>query len=451
LSVNYSSGSNMLRLFGIAALLLASVAASSGAQRDTLVITDVTVLPMLGPRTIDHQTVTIAAGRIVAVRSTGESPVPAGALVIDGRSKYLLPGLVDMHVHLSTPEEFPMFVGNGVLTVRDLNGSPETLTWRDAVADGRMFGPRLFVSGPIIAGADIPWRNKVTPTTAAAAEAVVLAQHAAGYDLIKIYDGLTKPVFDAAITTARRLGMLSTGHIPQAVGFDGVLASGMTGLEHLDKTVFSVNGHHLDTLKIPSIVARIKASGMWVTPTLESMIQLSLIGSGRYDSLLARPEAQDAPKPLRDFWNSVTVRLKADRPRNPGAVCNEWCEYQLRLGGALAAAGVPLLAGTDLPNAVLVPGYSLHGELRALVQAGLSPYQALEAATSAPARFFGQSSDWGTIAPGRRADLILVDRNPLKDLTVLACPAGVVLRGHWYGAEELTRFRRGLAPSAGVR
>jgi Amidohydrolase family len=441
----------MLRLSGIVGLLLASIAAPSGAQRDTLVITDVTVLPMTGPQTIDHQTVTIAAGRIVAIRSAGEGLVPVRALVINGRGKYLLPGLVDMHVHLSTPEEFPMFVGNGVLAVRDLNGSPETLSWRDSVADGKMFGPRLFVSGPIIAGAEVPWRNKVTPTTATEAKAVVLAQHAAGYDLIKIYDGLTKPVFAAAITTARQLGMLSTGHIPQAVGFDGVLASGMTGLEHLDKTVFAVMDHHLDTLKIPGIVARIKASGMWVTPTLESMIQLSLVGSGGYDSLVTRPEAQDAPKPLRDFWTSVTVRMKADRPRDLGAACNKWCEYQLRLAGSLAATGVPLLAGTDLPNAVLVPGYSLHGELRALVQAGLSPYQALEAATSAPARFFDQSSDWGTIAPGHRADLLLVDHNPLEDLTVLARPAGVVMRGHWYGAEELARFRRGVAPLAGVR
>ena len=351
-----------------------------------------------------------------------------------------------MHVHLSTPDEFPMYVGNGVLTVRDLNGSPETLAWRDSVARGVMFGPRLFVSGPMIAGGDIPWRNKVMPTTAAEAESVVLAQKAAGYDLIKIYDGISKPVFDATIATAKRVGMLSTGHIPASVGFDGVLASGMNGLEHLDKTVFAANGHELDTLKIPSIVQRIKTAGVWVTPTLESMIQLSLIGSGGYDSLLARPEARNAPASLRDFWTSVTVRIKGTRPRLTDAPCNPWCAYQLRLAGALAAAGVPLLAGTDLPNAVLVPGFSLHRELHVLVDAGLTRYQALEAATSAPARFFGQSADWGTVAVGQRADLVLANGNPLDDLSVLSEPAGVVMRGRWFDAGELARMRRGVAP-----
>jgi hypothetical protein len=437
----------MPHTLSIVALAFLSRGVALAPPQDTLVIADVTVLPMTGPRAIEHQTVTIAGGRIVSMRTAGGARPSAGVRVIDGRGKFLLPGLVDMHVHLSTPDELPMYVGNGVLTVRDLNGSPETLAWRDAVAKGSIFGPRLFVSGPMISGADIPWRNKVTPTTAAAAESVVVAQKAAGYDLVKIYDGISKPVFDAAIAAARRLGMPSTGHIPESVGFDGVLASGMTGLEHLDKTVFAVNGHELDTLKIPGIVARIKAAGVWVTPTLESMVQLYLVSSGGYDSLLARPEARDAPAPLRDFWTSVTVRLAGRRPRLADAPCNAWCAYQLRLAGALAAARVPLLAGTDLPNAVLVPGFSLHRELAVLVQAGLTPYQALEAATSAPARFFRQAADWGTVAVGQRADLLLADGNPLTDLSVLSQPAGVVLRGRWYGADELARMRRALVPS----
>ncbi|MDQ6769590.1 MAG: amidohydrolase family protein [Gemmatimonadota bacterium] len=409
---------------------------------DTLAITDVSVLPMDGPGVLEHQTVVTADGRIVALGAAGKVRVPSGARSIDGRGKYLLPGLADMHVHLSTADEFPMYVGNGVLTLRDLNGSPRKLGWRKAIAAGTMVGPRLFVSGPMIAGSEIPWPNKVVPKTADEARALVLAQKAAGYDQIKIYDGIPKEVFQAAIETATKERMLSSGHIPESVGFDGVLASGMTGLEHLDKTVYATVGDNLDPLQIPSIVARIKASRMWVTPTLESMIQISKAGSGRFDSLMTRPEALSSPPDLREFWTSISSHLKGNRALPAGARCDRYCDFQLRLAGALARAGVPMLAGTDLPNVVLVPGYSLHGELDALALAGLTPYQVLQSATSAPARLFGQESDWGSVAVGRRANLILVDGNPLKDLRTLRDPAGVLLAGRWIERPELRSMRR---------
>jgi imidazolonepropionase-like amidohydrolase len=414
---------------------------------DTLVIRDVTILPMDGPRLLTHQTVTIIDGRIVSIKSTDAAPNAHEARVIDGRGEYLLPGLADMHVHLTTADELPMFVGNGVLTVRDLNGSPMTLGWRQATAAGTLTGPRLFVSGPMIAGPEIPWKNKVTPSTAAEAEAVVVSQKRAGYDQIKIYDGISREVFESAIATAKREGMLSSGHIPASVGFDGVLESGMTGLEHLDKTVFAVMDHHLDMLRIPWIVDRIKGSGMWVTPTLESMIQLSAIGTGGYDSLMSRPEALAAPQDLRDFWTSVTSTLKANRPLAPGSKYDRWCDYQMRLAGALARAGVPMLAGTDLPNAVLVPGSSLLDELDALVEAGLTRQQAIDAATSAPARFFQQTADWGAVAVGRRADLLLLDGNPLDDLRTLRAPAGVVLGGRWLDRTTLQKLRTTGSPA----
>ena len=215
----------------------------------------------------------------------------------------------------------------------------------------------------------------------------------------------------------------------------------MTGLEHLDKTVFAVTAHDLDTLLIPSIVDRISRAGVWVTPTLASMIQLAKVGSGKYDSLMARPEALAAPADIREFWSTVTVRLKGNRTPAPGIRYNSWTEYQLRLAGALARAGVPMLAGTDLPNAVLVPGHSLHDELAALLEAGLTRYQALVAATSAPPKFFHQEAEWGTVAPGKRAMLLLVDANPLDDLHTLAAPAGVLLGDRWLDRDQLAALR----------
>ncbi len=419
---------------------------AASAVADTLVVRDVSILTMTGAEILPHRDVVVAGGQIVKVAPASRGNISEGATVVDGRGKFLMPGLADMHVHLSGVEELGSYVGYGVLTVRDLNGSPEKLNWRRSIEVDSLLGPRLIVSGPMIAGSEIPWRNKVTPVTAAEAEAVVTAQHAAGYDQIKIYDGISKEVFDAAIGTALRLKMLSSGHIPEAVGFDGVLASGMTGLEHLDKTVAATVGHELDTLKLPGIADRIKRSGMWVTPTLESMAQLALIATGRYDSLMNRPEARAAPASLREFWSSVTARIKGHRAVQPGVRYNRYTDYQMRLAAALARAGVPLLAGTDLPNAVLVPGYSLSRELDMLVESGLTPYQALEAATSAPARFMREGNLWGTVAPGRRADLLLLDGNPLLGFETLRHPAGVVRRGHWMDAASLGRLRGGDAP-----
>jgi hypothetical protein len=425
-----------LRAWVVLALVIFAAQAES---QDTLVIRDVSVLPMDGARVLAHQNVVIAGERIVRVEPTREAP--RAARVVDGRGKFLLPGLADMHVHVLGEADLPMFIGNGVLTVRDLNGSPETLDWRARIVGGSLVGPRLIVSGPMIAGPMIPWRNKVVAKTAAEAEATVLAQKAAGYDQIKIYDGISKEVFDAAIATAKRVGLLSTGHIPDSVGFAGVLASGMTGLEHLDKTVFAVFRHNLDTLGIPPIADSIKRSGMWATPTLAVMTQFAKMATGGFDSLMNRPEALASPKEEREFWTSVSSRLKGNRQLAAGVKYNPWTDFQLKLAGALARAGVPLMAGTDMPNGVMAPGYSLHDELDALAEAGLTRYQVLEAATSAPARFMRQSTDWGTVARGQRANLLLVDGNPLDRLTVLRNPAGAVVEGRWLDRAELTRMR----------
>lgn len=414
----------------------------------TLAITDVSVLTMVpGEAALLHRTVLVADGRIQRIGPATSTAVPPGSQVVDGRGKFLLPGLADMHVHLSASAEFPMFLGNGVLTVRDLNGSPETLAWRDSTARGLLVGPRLLVSGPMLADS-VPWRNKVTPHTADEAIAAVKAQKAAGYDQIKIYDGITLAVFRAAIATARSEGMRSTGHIPLSVGFDSILTSGMEGLEHLDKIVFQAFGHSFDTLKLPDVVARIRASGMWITPTLESMVQLAKIGSGRYDSLMARPEAMASPAATRDFWTSVTVRIKGNRAVPAGLRYGAWADFQLRLAGALARAGVPMMAGSDLPNAVLVPGYSLLRELDVMVEAGIPRRQVLEAATSAPAQFMRQGSKWGTVVVGRDANLLLVDGDPLQSFNVFANPAGVVLRGNYIERPALAAMR---LPSVAAR
>jgi imidazolonepropionase-like amidohydrolase len=180
-------------------------------------IVDVTVIPIVAAGTLPRQTVLIRDGRIVAMGPNASVRAPANARVIDGRGKFLVPGLVDAHVHLEEEADLPQFVAAGVTTVRDLMGSPETLAWRKQTEDGAMLGPRIIAAGPLFAGPQVPWRKKFTTEDPDSARAEVRRQHAAGYDLVKIYDGLTAPVYAAVMDEARTLGITATGHIPAAV------------------------------------------------------------------------------------------------------------------------------------------------------------------------------------------------------------------------------------------
>lgn len=417
---------------------LCFVAASHASYRAPAVpvaIVDVTVIPIITAGTLPHQTVVVRDGRVVAVGPVRSIRPPATARVIDGRGKYLVPGLVDAHVHLEEDGDLPQFVAAGVTTVRDLMGSPETLAWRKSTADGTVIGPRIIAAGPLFAGPQVPWRNKFTTESPDSARAEVRRQHAAGYDLVKIYDGLTAPVYAAVMDEARTLGITTTGHIPASVHLSGVLAA-KQNLEHTDKIAFDVFRGTPDTTRIDSVARAIAAAGVFVTPTLASMQQLARVGSGGFDSLLARPEARRAGPVTLDVWCKYTSRLRGNRAMSPGTRYNRGTDFQMQIVDAERRAGVPLLAGTDYPNAMLAPGSSLLEELVALREAGLSNAEALRAATWMAGRAIGDTTS-GIIAPGARADLVLVGASPLEDLRALAHIDGVVLNGRWLSRAEL--------------
>lgn len=430
--------------------LFACGAPSRAAQRATdvpLAIVDVTVIPIITGGVLLRQTVVIRDGRMIAIGPRESIRPLATARVIDGRGKYLVPGLVDAHVHLEEDADLAQFVASGVTTVRDLMGSPETLGWRKRTADGTSIGPRIVAAGPLFAGPQVPWRKKFTTLSPDSARAEVRRQHAAGYDLVKIYDGITTPVYAAVMDEARTLGIPATGHIPAAVHLAGVLAA-TQNLEHTDKLLFDVWGHAFDSTRIDSVVRAIAAAGVSITPTIASMQQLARIGSGGFDSLLARPEARRAGPVTLDVWCTYTSRLRGSRPAAPGVRYNPWTDFQMKIVQAAGRAGVPLLAGTDYPNAMLAPGSSLVEELIALREAGLSNAEALRAATSNAGRAMGDTTS-GFIATGARADLVLVSANPLDDLRALTRIDGVVLNGRWLSRAELDSIPplRSAAPS----
>ena len=426
-------------LASVAAGIISSVRsapASGGAQRGSpLAIVDVTVIPMMTALALPHQTVVIRDGRITSLGPASRDRAPAGARTVDGRGKYLIPGLTDAHVHLEETADLAQFVASGVTTVRDLMGSPETLAWRDSTAAGQVFGPRIVAAGPLFAGPQVPWRKKFVTENPDSARAEVRRQRGAGYDLIKIYDGLTAPVYAAIMDESQKLGMAATGHIPAAVHLSGVLAA-RQNLEHTDKIAFDVWGHSFDTTRIDSVARAIAAAHVVVTPTIASLQQLARVGAGGFDSLLARPEASRVGPVTLDVWCSYTARLRGNRAPPKGVSYNQWTDFQMKIVSAEQRAGVPLLAGTDYPNAMLAPGSSLVEELMALRESGLTNLEALRTATLNAGRAIGDSTS-GIIAVGARADLLLLDANPVTDLRALTGLRGVVLRGRWLTRADL--------------
>lgn len=413
-----------------ATLVLLALSAISLRPPPDLVVRHATVLPMTTEEAMPDHAVVVRAGRIAWIGPDADLEIPEGATVVDGRGAFLLPGLADMHVH-SSEGDMGAFLASGVTTVREMNGTPDHLAWRDEIAAGRRLGPRLVVVGPLIAGEPQRWRHALARTPAEA-ESLVRAHAALGYAAVKVYDGLTTETYAALAKTANELEIPFVGHVPAAVGLDGVLAAGQVGIEHVNQIV----GHPPDPSAFDALARRIAEAGTWVTPTLASLEALALAGSPAYAERLARPDVAVVDPGLVEWWRSLAEPV--DQQHTERRL--EGLARMRDLTRALQAAGVPLLAGTDTPNPLMVPGSSLHDELRNLVAAGLTPYEAIRTATALPARFLGETGSWGTIAVGARADLLLVRDDPLLDVTALADPLGVVVAGTWLPAVRLAEL-----------
>jgi imidazolonepropionase-like amidohydrolase len=407
---------------GTALLLLAcfGAAAPVHAQR-VLVLRDVTVLPMTDPRGSPvhaHQTVIVRGERIVWVGANADATLPADAAIVEGAGLYVLPGLADMHVHTDRAT-LPLFLANGVTTIRELNGSPALLALRDSIAARQVPGPRMFVSSPLLVGEANRFRHLVV-TDADTARALVRRFAAEGYDLIKIYDGLARDVYNAIVAEARVKNLPCTGHIPQPVGLDGILGVGQN-IEHVEKIVYATIGvANPDTIQAPVIAQRIAAAHITVTPTLVSQRALSLQGTTAYAEWLARPEVARMDSGTLAWWRQLSPRSDAGRPQSARAAAVHI--FQKVLTRELYKAGVQLLVGTDTPNPLMVPGYSLHDEIASLIDAGIPVAAVLRAATAGAAEHMRQAGQWGVLAPGASADLVLVGKNPLDDPAVLRRP-----------------------------
>ena len=422
------------------ALLLILWPASAAAQAPPTAIIDVTLVPLDRERVLPHRTVLVRDGRVARIGPAGRAALPPGVTRIDGHGKYLIPGLADLHVHLFDSNDLLLYLANGVTTIRNLGGygaADSILELRRQVAGGERTGPTIYTSGNWLDGDPPVRRINTVLRTPVEARAEVERQARAGYDFVKVYATLAPDVYREITDAARDKGIPVTGHIPGAVGLDGVLRGGQVAVDHA--------GQLAGLGEAGRLAARLRAGGLSVTTTLV-MLRLSLSMRGapeRVEELLARREATYLSPATRQFWRDAPF---VGMPRTEAALAMYPRSEELMR--ALDAAGVPLLLGTDAGLWGNVPGFSALEELRLLVESGLTPFRALRAATVAPAEFLNRhvrgADQPGVIAEGGRADLVLLEGNPLEDIAHVQRRAGVMVRGEWFPAERLDSLLRTL-------
>lgn len=434
------------------------------AAPDTAVaFVDVTVVPMDRERIIPGQTVVVQGGRIAAMGPAGRVKVPAGSSTVDGRGKFLLPGLAEMHAHIPSGElpdsvierTLYLYVSRGITTVRGMLGHPRHLDLRGRAAGSRMLSPTIYTSGPSLNGNSV-----ATPEVAAR---MVTEQKAAGYDFLKIHPGISREAFDTLAATAQRLDIGFAGHVPLDVGLERALAAGYATIDHLDGYVealskpgalsaresefFGLNlGDQVDESGMAALVQATREAKVWNVPT--QVLMENLAPAMKVEELERRAEMRYVSPDTRSKWAEVKRSLLAETGSTPRSAARTM-EVRRRLIKALHAGGAGLLLGSDAPQIYNVPGFSTHRELESLVAAGLTPYQALETGTRNVAVFFGTLPTTGTVEVGKRADLILLEANPLTDVRNSTRQSGVMLRGRWLPKSEIDTRLAAIAKAAG--
>jgi imidazolonepropionase-like amidohydrolase len=437
-------------------VLLAVLPAPLAAQTPPAVaaFTNVTVIPMDRDRAVAGQTVIVRNGRIAAIGPVRTTSVPDGAQRIDGTGQFLMPGLADMHVHIFSSDELVFYLANGVTTVRNMWGMPMHLRMRDSIRAGQLLGPTVYTAGAILDGDPPQLRGSAVIRTASDADTIVQQQLRDGYDFIKVYNRLTPDAYAGIAAAARRHGARFVGHVPTAVALRAALDAGQSSIEHLSgyaaaalttDTGAANWSRTLEPSKIRSLATETRAAGVWNTPTL-TVLERGDMSAAESKSVLDRVEVHLLPPMIRRFCcsqaydakNDLAADLLARRRANRFAVVR-----------ALRDAGARLLLGTDTGNPFVLPGYAAMDELQLMVEAGLSPFEALRAGTEGPAEFLGQSSTSGSVEVGKVADLVLTHGNPLRDVRAVRNVSGVMVRGRWLSAEELnSRIRANAAKIA---
>lgn len=433
------------------------------------VITNTTVIDVASGRLEPGRTVLIRDGRIVEVAPAG-AKAPAGTPVVDGTGKFLIPGLWDMHVHAAFPGLdqlfLPLLVANGVTGARDMSVTPisQLDSARARIGRGTMVGPRLIGSGNLVDGVPPIWPGSRSVRTPEDARQAVDSLAGAGAGFIKVYSRLSPEAYRAIAAEAKRVGITFAGHVPTLVSAAEASDLGQRTIEHLTNLATACSSEEAallaevaavvsdsargwnaagpvqlrqvpriqqtyDPARCRELARRFIRNDTWIVPTIVVLRSVSHLDD---TTLASDPRLVYIPSNMSRGWNPrADFRFRSFTPEI-WAVRKTVYARQREIITLLRSENVRFLAGTDLANPFIFPGFSLHDELGLMVEAGFTPLQALQAATVEPARFLGAADSMGTVAPGKVADLVLLDANPLADIRNIARVHAVIAAGRLY-------------------
>lgn len=454
-------------------LVLASMAGVHTTSAQATAFVGVNVIPMDRERILANQTVIIRSGKIVEIGDAARVTVPKDAVRIDGQGKYLIPGLVDMHTHLMSDDNFPddlapdelrIMVANGVTTCRFMIGTPEQLVLRTRSAKGEIIAPTIYSASPHLTGRE--QGNDFVVTDPEQAREAVRKSKAAGYDFIKITTFLRSLLYEIAVDEASKQKIRVVGHadsryvtVPRAWkahqqiehldGYMEVLLRDDAPMKGSVSDLYIYNPKNWDSLdyidesKIAWAAKMTVASNPYVDPTQHFM--KNTFGLPRTEeSIRAQPDFRFYPTKTQDFYIDYLKRTPLNKvPLEKRA---RWVEIRNKLIKAIYEAGGKIMAGSDTPEFLWLYGFSMHREMKALADAGLPNYAVLSAATRNAHEYLGSIKRSGTIEKGKDADLVLLDANPIDDITNTEKRSGVMLKGKYYTQAEMNAWLDEIAP-----
>ena len=423
---------------------------------------NVNVLPMddAGERVLERQIVMIENGRVSLIGDADQFSVAEDVTSVDAEDYFLMPGLTEMHGHLPNPRMSDedvrnllfFYVADGVTTVRGMQGDPSQFALRSAIERGRLLGPKLYLASVSMNGTSV--------TTPEEASQRAREYKVDGYDLIKTHEGMSLDVFDALAETASEVHIPFGGHVSDYVGLRHALASGQVSIDHLDNYVEALASsddrvdedrglrgvgallESVDESRIPELVRATVEAGAWVVPTMVLWETAFFNDRGSADVLSERPEVRYMPTEMVDRWReAVDTRLESTEIE----INRRIASLRRNVLTALHEGGANIAIGTDSPQIFSVPGFAMYHEMALYTEVGMTPYEVLEIGTRRPAEYFDATDEFGTVAVGRRADLLLLSANPTDDISHIRNRVGVMVNGRWILSDEIERRLRNIA------
>jgi N-acetylglucosamine-6-phosphate deacetylase len=443
-----------------------------------LAITHVAVIDGTGSPSKTDFTVIVEGSHIASVGPSASTAIPRNAKLIDGSGKFLIPGLADMHIHLtgagepSGSREFiiPLLVANGITTVRDMGGNVEALKQlRKEINSGKRAGPQIFFTGPYLDGNPASFQPSIVVQNAAEAISAVDKLKKEGVDFIKVQSRLQPEPYYAVAQESKKQEIRFVGHVPDSITATAASNAGQASIEHLTGVLLDCSTHEeelrqrqmtsppkhetkahanardrqwtkdlLDSYspeRADQLIQIFLANQTWQVPTFPVLVHIGFLTPET--DLKSDPRMNYIPKKTQDVWQKGRDEQLDGRSEEEFRLRAEVIQRLLQIVGKMNAAGLPVMAGTDSTAPNVIPGFSLHEDLAYLVQAGLTPMQALQAATVKPAEFLHHTADQGTIAAAKRADLVLLDANPLEDIHNTQKIRAVILDGKLLDGRDL--------------